>query len=171
MSCRSWALGWQVKIRHNAAARSSRLQPEGTYSVFSLLLFPAMLIAFFFPFCLIKNNQAKPMGKGKRTDYLFIKPLNVMQFTGRITADAEVRNVKNDKKVTAFTVAVNKRYKNKAGEKQEKTSFIRCAYWINPGLATYLTKGAIVDGIDAPETGHTSNHLLENIKFLSNLYI
>jgi len=68
-----------------------------------------------------------------------------MQFTGRITADAEVRDVKNDKKVTAFTVAVNKRYKNKAGEKQEKTSFIRCAYWINAGLAIYLTKGAIVE--------------------------
>jgi single-strand DNA-binding protein len=68
-----------------------------------------------------------------------------MQFTGRITADAEVKDVKNDKKVTAFTVAVNKRYKNKAGEKQEKTSFIRCAYWINAGLAIYLTKGAIVE--------------------------
>jgi hypothetical protein len=64
-----------------------------------------------------------------------------MQFTGRLTADAEIRDVKNDKKVTAFTVAVNKRYKNKAGEKQEKTSFIRGAYWINPGLAIYLTKG------------------------------
>jgi len=68
-----------------------------------------------------------------------------MQFTGRLTADAEVRDVKNDKKVTAFTVAVNKRYKNKAGEKQEKTSFIRCAYWLNAGLAIYLTKGAIVE--------------------------
>ena len=68
-----------------------------------------------------------------------------MQFTGRLTADAEVRDVKNDKKVTAFTVAVNKRYKNKAGEKQEKTSFIKCAYWINAGLAIYLTKGAIVE--------------------------
>jgi len=68
-----------------------------------------------------------------------------MQFTGRLIADAEVKDVKNDKKVTAFTVAVNKRYKNKAGEKQEKTAFIRCAYWTNPGLAIYLTKGAIVE--------------------------
>jgi len=68
-----------------------------------------------------------------------------MQFTGRITADAEVRTVKGDRTVTAFTVAVNKRFKNKAGEKQEKTSFIRCAYWINSGLAEYLTKGTIVE--------------------------
>lgn len=35
--------------------------------------------------------------------------------------------------------------KNKAGEKQEKTAFIKCAYWINAGLAIYLTKGAIVE--------------------------
>ncbi|WP_345953012.1 single-stranded DNA-binding protein [Mucilaginibacter sp. PAMB04168] len=68
-----------------------------------------------------------------------------MQFTGRLTADAEVRQVKHDKKVTAFTVAVNKRYKTREGEKREKTSFIRCAYWVNPGLAIDLTKGAIVE--------------------------
>lgn len=68
-----------------------------------------------------------------------------MQFTGRITANAEVRDVRNDKKVTAFTVAVNKRYKDKSGAKHEKTAFIRCAYWINPGLAIYLAKGAIVE--------------------------
>jgi single-strand DNA-binding protein len=74
-----------------------------------------------------------------------MKTLKVMQFTGRLTADAEVRDVKNDRKVTAFTVAVNKRYKDKAGVKHEKTAFIRCAYWINPGLAIYLTKGAIVE--------------------------
>jgi len=68
-----------------------------------------------------------------------------MQFTGRLTSDAEVRDVRNEKKVTAFIVAVNKRYKTREGEKREKTSFIRCAYWINPGLAIYLTKGAIVE--------------------------
>ncbi|WEA01769.1 single-stranded DNA-binding protein [Mucilaginibacter sp. SJ] len=68
-----------------------------------------------------------------------------MLFTGRITADAEVRTVKGDRTVTSFTVAVNKRFKNKAGEKQEKVSFIRCAYWINSGLAEYLTKGTIVE--------------------------
>ena len=54
-----------------------------------------------------------------------------MQFTGRVTSDAEVRTVKNDRKVTGFTVAVNKRWKDKSGEKHEKTVYVDCAYWIN----------------------------------------
>jgi len=68
-----------------------------------------------------------------------------MLFTGRLTANAEVSTVKGDRKVTNFTVALNQRYKTKAGEKRERTAFIDCAYWINPGLADYLAKGAIVE--------------------------
>jgi single-strand DNA-binding protein len=68
-----------------------------------------------------------------------------MLFTGRLTANADVTNVKGDKKVTNFTVALNQRFKTKAGEKKERTAFIECAYWVNPGLADYLTKGAIVE--------------------------
>ena len=68
-----------------------------------------------------------------------------MLFTGRLTADAEVRTVKNDRKVTGFTVAVNKRWKDKNGEKHEKTAFVECAYWINSGVAEYLKKGTVVE--------------------------
>jgi single-strand DNA-binding protein len=68
-----------------------------------------------------------------------------MLFTGRITSDAQTRTVSGDKQVTNFTVALNQRYKTKAGEKKEKTAFVNCSYWVNPGLAVYLTKGAIVE--------------------------
>lgn len=68
-----------------------------------------------------------------------------MLFTGRLTGNAEVATVKGDKKVTNFTVALNQRYKTKAGEKRERSAFIDCAYWVNPGLADYLLKGAIVE--------------------------
>lgn len=68
-----------------------------------------------------------------------------MLFTGRLTADAEVQTVKGDRRVTKFTVALNKRYKDKEGNKQEKTAFVRCAYWVNAGLAEYLLKGVIVE--------------------------
>lgn len=68
-----------------------------------------------------------------------------MLFTGRLTANAEVATVKGDKTVTNFTVALNQRFKTKAGEKREKTAFVDCAYWINPGLADYLIKGAVVE--------------------------
>ena len=68
-----------------------------------------------------------------------------MLFTGRLTANAEVKTVKGDKSVTNFTVALNQRYKTKTGEKKEKSVFVDCAYWVNPKLAIYLTKGAIVE--------------------------
>lgn len=68
-----------------------------------------------------------------------------MLFTGRVTGDAEVREVKNGKKVTNFTVALNKRWKDKEGETHEKTAFVDCAYWVNAGVADYLTKGTIVE--------------------------
>lgn len=68
-----------------------------------------------------------------------------MLFTGRLTANAEVKAVKGDKQVTNFTVAINQKWKNKAGEKKEKATFIECAYWRNSGIAEYLTKGAVVE--------------------------
>ncbi|HZY37397.1 MAG TPA: single-stranded DNA-binding protein [Mucilaginibacter sp.] len=68
-----------------------------------------------------------------------------MYFTGRLTADAAVRNVKGDWKVTGFNVAINDRFKTKDGEKREITTYVECSYWVNPGLAEYLKKGVIVE--------------------------
>jgi len=68
-----------------------------------------------------------------------------MLFSGRLTADAAVRNVKGDRKVTGFTVAINDRFKTKDGEKKEITTYVECSYWVNPGLAEYLKKGTIVE--------------------------
>lgn len=68
-----------------------------------------------------------------------------MQFTGRVTADAEVKTVKSDRTVTNFTVVLNKRWKDKEGNMQEKSAFIDCAYWINSGVGEFLKKGTIVE--------------------------
>jgi single-strand DNA-binding protein len=68
-----------------------------------------------------------------------------MLFSGRLTANAEVRNVKGDKKVTGFTVAINDRFRTKDGEKKEIATYVECSYWVNPGLAEYLKKGTIVE--------------------------
>lgn len=67
-----------------------------------------------------------------------------MEIVGRIVANAEVKTVSDDRKVTNFTVAVNDRYKNQEGTVVEKTAFFNCAYWIGSGIAVYLTKGTIV---------------------------
>jgi single-strand DNA-binding protein len=66
-----------------------------------------------------------------------------MEITGRLTANAEVRNVKGDKKVTGFTIAMNRSYK-KDGEKVIITTYVDCSYWINSGVAEFLKKGTLV---------------------------
>ena len=66
-----------------------------------------------------------------------------MEITGRLVADATVRNVADDKNVTSFRVAINRRYTS-GGEQKEETTFVDCAYWRTSKLAPYLTKGLLV---------------------------
>ncbi|TDW46701.1 single-strand DNA-binding protein [Flavobacterium sp. 270] len=68
-----------------------------------------------------------------------------MNITGRLTADAQVRNVSNSKTVVNFSVAINDSYKNKAGERIEQTTYFDCAYWLSPNVAKILKKGAVVE--------------------------
>lgn len=68
-----------------------------------------------------------------------------MQFTGRLVADAQLRETKTGKKVTAFTVAHNKSYRNSEGEKVQQTTFVDCSYWNRPNITEYLTKGVMLN--------------------------
>jgi single-strand DNA-binding protein len=67
-----------------------------------------------------------------------------MEIAGRVVGNAIVRTTQTDKKVTGFTIAINDSYKNKEGEKLENTTYVECSYWINEGLAEYITKGIVV---------------------------
>ncbi|HRQ49781.1 MAG TPA: single-stranded DNA-binding protein [Agriterribacter sp.] len=68
-----------------------------------------------------------------------------MELTGRLTADAKLSTLKDERKVINFSVAINDRYKTKEGGFKEVATFVNCAYWINPGIAPYLTKGTLVE--------------------------
>lgn len=68
-----------------------------------------------------------------------------MDITGRVTADAQVRTLSDDRKVVNFSVAVNDSYKAKNGERVTQTEFFDCSYWLGTGIAQYLTKGSIVE--------------------------
>ncbi|MBT2621949.1 single-stranded DNA-binding protein [Chryseobacterium sp. ISL-6] len=68
-----------------------------------------------------------------------------MNIIGRLTRDAEVRTVLQDKQVVNFSVATNDSYKNKQGERIEQTTYFDCAYWISPNVAKALTKGTLVE--------------------------
>jgi single-strand DNA-binding protein len=66
-----------------------------------------------------------------------------MEITGRLTADAVVRTVSGDRKVTGFSIAINDTYRS-GGEQKKVTTFIDCSYWLNTGIAEYLKKGGWV---------------------------
>lgn len=68
-----------------------------------------------------------------------------MNIIGRVTADAQVRNVSENKQVVNFSVATNESYRNKQGERVEQTTYFDCAYWLSAKVAKILTKGTLVE--------------------------
>ncbi|MDR6372338.1 single-strand DNA-binding protein [Chryseobacterium bernardetii] len=68
-----------------------------------------------------------------------------MNIIGRLTRDAEVRILSNEKQVVNFSIATNENYRNKEGERIEQTTYFDCAYWISPKVAEFLTKGTLVE--------------------------
>jgi len=68
-----------------------------------------------------------------------------MNITGRLTRDAEVKTLDDNRQVVNFSIAVNDNYRNKQGERVEQTAFFDCSYWITPNVAGLLTKGSLVE--------------------------
>ncbi|RKY42364.1 MAG: single-stranded DNA-binding protein [Candidatus Makaraimicrobium thalassicum] len=72
--------------------------------------------------------------------------LNKVFLLGNLTRDPELRYVPSGTAVANFTVAVNRVYKDNAGEKKEDVSFIRVVVWgkMAEVCGEYLTKGRSV---------------------------
>jgi single-strand DNA-binding protein len=74
--------------------------------------------------------------------------MNKVILIGRITKDPELRNTPTGVPVVSFTIAVNRTYQDKNGERQ--ADFINCIAWRNQAenLARFIKKGAqiAVDG-------------------------
>lgn len=60
---------------------------------------------------------------------------------GRLTADPELKTLSNDISLCKFTLAVDRRFKNAAGEKE--TDFINCTAWRKQAeiICQYVKKG------------------------------
>jgi len=118
-----------------------------------LPLYPHFLPAFFFPVFLLEKvlRSASVAGLSQMetlegdTNRLYHLKFKIMNIIGRVTRDAEVRSLSEDKKVVNFSIAVNDSYKPKNGEKVTHTEFFDCSYWLATGIAQYLTKGSIVE--------------------------
>ena len=64
-----------------------------------------------------------------------------MQVIGNLGKDCVVNQV-NGKNVINFTVAHTEKYRDSAGNNQEKTTWVDCAYWTDKtAIAPYLQKG------------------------------
>jgi len=69
-----------------------------------------------------------------------------MLVIGRITKDAVVKQLKDERQVIEFSIAVNDWYKPKGSEAGVKVStFFNCSYWLNPRIAERLKKGTLVE--------------------------
>lgn len=69
-----------------------------------------------------------------------------MVLIGRITKDATVKKLKDERQVVNFSIAINDYYKPKgAVEGVTITTYYNCSYWISTKLAPRLTKGSLVE--------------------------
>ncbi|MDQ8749942.1 single-stranded DNA-binding protein [Elizabethkingia miricola] len=64
---------------------------------------------------------------------------------GRITKNAEINTLKNDRQVVNFSVATNDSYRTKQGERRDLTTYYSCSYWVSSNVAKILTKGTLVE--------------------------
>ena len=70
--------------------------------------------------------------------------LNRIQLIGRLTRDPELRYTGNGHPMAQFTVAVDRDFRNAAGEKD--TDFINCVAWrkLAEQVGQYCTRGRLV---------------------------
>ena len=70
--------------------------------------------------------------------------INNVVLVGRLTRDAELRYTQSNIAVATFTLAVNRPFKNEAGERD--ADFINCVIWRQSAenLANWAKKGALV---------------------------
>lgn len=70
--------------------------------------------------------------------------LNTAIVAGRLTKDVELRHTNSGKSVCSFTLAVDRDFKNQAGEKE--TDFIDCVAFGHSAefLSNYAAKGQVV---------------------------
>jgi single-strand DNA-binding protein len=68
-----------------------------------------------------------------------------MEIKGKLTANALVRKVDGGKLVTNFTIVMNEKDYTKNGKRKTITTYVKCNYWFNPGVAEFLNEGTLVE--------------------------
>lgn len=70
--------------------------------------------------------------------------VNKVFLQGRLTADPEIRTTQSGAKVANFSIAVERPFKDKSGNR--KTDFLKCEAWRSSAdlLAKYFKKGSMI---------------------------
>lgn len=73
---------------------------------------------------------------------------------GNVGGNPETKALPNGRSVTNFSVAVNERWKDKEGEKQERTEWYRCAAFGRTAeiVAEYVKKGNLITVVGRQQT-------------------
>lgn len=106
---------------------------------------------------------------------------NKVILMGNLTRDPETRSTPSGQSVTNFSLAVNRTWKDKDGNKQEDVAFIECEMWGVRGevIAKYVSKGQQLlvegrlrqDSWEDKDTGKKRSTLrvvVENFSFVSD---
>ena len=72
--------------------------------------------------------------------------LNRVQLIGRLGRDPELKNTSGGKTVCLFSMAVNRRWKNRDGDSQQITDWFNIEAWERLGeiCGEYLKKGSLI---------------------------
>ncbi len=72
--------------------------------------------------------------------------LNKVILIGRVTTDIEMRSTPSGQSVCTFSLATNRTWKDKSGQKQEESQFHRIVLWqkLAEIASQFLSKGALV---------------------------
>jgi single-strand DNA-binding protein len=103
--------------------------------------------------------------------------LNSVSFSGRLTADPELRYTPNGNAVVTFTLAIKRDYKNGKGEYE--TDFINCVAWKHTAelVANYVKKGHKIIAVGRMESRtyesddkrvYVTEAIIEKVHFLEN---
>ena len=64
-----------------------------------------------------------------------------IEFIGNAGKDATLKQIDSNTSVINISIAVDESYKDKSGEKHEKTKWIECEIWNRPKLLEHIKKG------------------------------
>lgn len=83
--------------------------------------------------------------------------INNVVLVGRLTKEPELRYTSNGVAVAGFTLAINRQFKNQAGERE--ADFIRCVIWRQSAenIASWAKKGALIGVTGRIQTGSYDN--------------